>query len=124
MKIEYSSNNSGGEWWLKDKDWIALEAAGWSVPWGGLAYCGYEGDAKFCPKPRCAKGKCGGHPKFKSHTEMTKADRWLGALAREASKEFKSVDEAKADFERITGQDTEAEGCRCCGEPHYFSVVR
>ncbi len=27
-KIEYSSNNSGGDWWLKDEDWFALEKAG------------------------------------------------------------------------------------------------
>ena len=36
MEIEYSSNNSGGSWWLKDEDWKALEAAGW---WVGLAKC-------------------------------------------------------------------------------------
>jgi hypothetical protein len=33
MKIIYSSNNSGGRWWLKDDDWYALEAAGWIVNW-------------------------------------------------------------------------------------------
>lgn len=31
--IEYSSNNSGGSWWLSDEDWKALEAAGWDVEW-------------------------------------------------------------------------------------------
>ena len=24
MRVEYSSNNSGGEWWLADEDWLAL----------------------------------------------------------------------------------------------------
>ena len=33
MKVEYTSNNSGGVWWLKDKDWKALEDAGWDVDW-------------------------------------------------------------------------------------------
>ena len=31
MKIVYSSNNSGGSWWLSDEDWKKLEAAGWNV---------------------------------------------------------------------------------------------
>jgi len=32
-KVDYSSNNSGGSWWLSDKDWLALEEAGWEVEW-------------------------------------------------------------------------------------------
>lgn len=31
--IEYSSNNSGGSWWLNDQQWLALEKAGWNVHW-------------------------------------------------------------------------------------------
>lgn len=31
--IEYSSNNSGGDWWLTDQDWTNLEEAGWEVQW-------------------------------------------------------------------------------------------
>lgn len=31
--IEYISNNSGGDWWLSDDDWRALEAVGWRVEW-------------------------------------------------------------------------------------------
>ena len=31
--VEYDSNNSGGNWWLDDNDWKALEAAGWKVDW-------------------------------------------------------------------------------------------
>lgn len=31
--IEYSSNNSGGSFWLSNDDWLALEAAGWEVDW-------------------------------------------------------------------------------------------
>lgn len=33
MHVEYDSNNSGGNWWLTDGDWKALEAAGWEVKW-------------------------------------------------------------------------------------------
>jgi hypothetical protein len=33
MRVEYSSNNSGGNWWLSDEDWKALENAGWNVQW-------------------------------------------------------------------------------------------
>ena len=33
MQVIYSSNNSGGSWWLSDDQWRALEGAGWSVDW-------------------------------------------------------------------------------------------
>lgn len=33
MIVEYSSNNSGGDWWLSDDDWKNLESAGWKVKW-------------------------------------------------------------------------------------------
>lgn len=33
MKITYSSNNSGGGWWLSTEDWLNLEKAGWLVDW-------------------------------------------------------------------------------------------
>ena len=33
MRIEYRSNNSGGDWWLTDDDWKKLEVAGWEVVW-------------------------------------------------------------------------------------------
>lgn len=29
----YTSNNSGGDWWLSDRDWVALEKAGWHIYW-------------------------------------------------------------------------------------------
>ncbi len=94
MKIEYMSNNSGGDWWLKDKDWIALEKAGWEVAW-----------VKYTPNFLMKEGE----------------DRWLGALAKKASKEFASVYEAIQEFEKITKQDVSDEGCSCCGAPHCFS---
>jgi len=33
MKVEYSSNNSGGSWWVDDVGWYALEKAGWIIDW-------------------------------------------------------------------------------------------
>lgn len=94
MKVTYSSNNSGGDWWLKDKDWLALEEAGWSVDW--------KKDNEYSKKYLDADG------------------RWLGALATEASKEFDSRQSAIAEWEQITGQNVNDEGCHCCGQPHYF----
>jgi len=82
MYVTYSSNNSGGSWWLTDENWEALEAAGWRVRW--------------------------------------RMGRWLGALATEAYREAPSVEHAKAEWTDIVGMDPDAEGCRCCGEPHWF----
>lgn len=138
MKIEYSTNNSGGDWWLKDKDWKALEAAGWSVVWGGTYFCPKDGepDSPWNKRPRrsfeCIKvlspydvahktgPSCQGHQAFLSADEMTDADKWLGTLAKEASLECETPGDAMRSFERATGQDVTDEGCNCCGCPHYF----
>lgn len=93
MKVEYSSNNSGGDWWLEDADWFALEKAGWDVKW-------------FKDEPE------GGF--------RPKEERWLGGLAKEATKEFPDISTAIKEFEKITGEDTSEEGCNCCGAPHSF----
>lgn len=87
MKIKYNSNNSGGRWWLKDDDWRALEAAGWTVNW-----CKDD--------PRRAYG--GG----------LDADgvRWLGALAKNAEKDFETPAEAMQEFALVTGQNVSDEG--------------
>ena len=95
MLITYVSNNSGGSWWLKDEDWLALEKAGWRVAW----VCEEKGDVLGGPD---------------------KDGRWLGALAKEASKEFPSPGAAMQEFEEITGEGVSDEGCNCCGPPHSF----
>lgn len=87
---EYSSNNSGGAWWLSDDDWRKLEAAGWKVRW------------------------------VKDDPYYKGAERWLGALAMYASKAFSSEAAAVEEWESITGQDASDEGCNCCGQPHAF----
>jgi hypothetical protein len=33
IKVEYFSNNSGGDWWLEDHHWKALADNGWAVDW-------------------------------------------------------------------------------------------
>ena len=95
MLIEYSSNNSGGDWWLEDEDWHNLEEAGWKVKWVKDSGPDYWLDDNS-------------------------KDRWLGALAKEATKEFESIHAAKLEFWSITGQDPDEEGCSCCGPPHNF----
>ena len=37
-----------------------------------------------------------------------------------AYKQFPSLDAAIAEWESITGQDANEEGCSCCGQPHNF----
>lgn len=94
MTVTYSSNNSGGDWWLSDEDWIALEKAGWEIKW-------FKEDPYW--KDRLGEG-----------------DRWLGALASSAIRKGLSEDDAISEWERITGQDALDGGCSCCGEPHDF----
>lgn len=95
--VEYSSNNSGGDWWLKDEDWKALEAAGWVIHW-----------IKDAPDP---------------YTKKTE-ERWLGALAKEAHRVGLTMGQAIAEWERVTGQNSADLGCACCGAPHSFSRHR
>lgn len=95
MKVTYNSNNSGGRWWLKDEDWLALEASGWDVEWHAKK-----------PEGSIMRGNSEG--------------RWLGGLATGASKDFETLKEAISEFEEITGQDAMDEGCNCCGPPHRF----
>lgn len=100
-RIEYSSNNNGGSWWLEDKDWHSLEEAGWKVAW---------------------------HRKKRG--SISPGERFLGALATGASIEIKAEDARQAmgqairHFEEVTKKDASEEGCNCCGPPHGFTVER
>lgn len=123
MKVKYSSNNSGGGWWLKDKDWLALEKAGWHVEWGGTYYCNskysFNEKPEGKPEPHANSDDCHGHRKYDSFKELGD-ERWLGSAAKGASKDFKTVQEAIKEFEKVTKQDVSDEGCNCCGAPHSF----
>lgn len=92
MLIRYSSNNSGGGWWLNDEDWYALEKAGWNVKW----------------------------IKDQEDRLFIRNERFLGALATEATIECESIDVAIAKWEHATGQNSQDQGCSCCGPPHNF----
>lgn len=93
MNVRYRSNNSGGSWWLKDKDWTALEQAGWKVEWA----------------------------KDEPNRSFIKDGRYMGALAVAASFECETPGDAMRSFEAATGQNVSDEGCNCCGAPHPFS---
>lgn len=96
-KVKYSSNNSGGSWWLTDDDWFNLEKAGWEIDW----YKNKSDDLFMKPGN----------------------DRFLGVLASSATREGLSMRMAIAEWEDITHQDSQDEGCRCCGEPHSFYEI-
>lgn len=98
MLINYRSNNSGGRWWLTDDDWHKLEKAGWKVEWVAK-----EDHSSSLLSSFNVDG------------------RFLGALAKSASKEFETPGEAMREFEAITDQTVSDEGCNCCGAPHEFS---
>lgn len=126
MIVEYSSNNSGGSWWLSTEDWLALEKAGWTVNWGGEYFCNskYLSDAPKradAPRPCAPDTDCPGHREFESLDDMTEKDYWLGTPAKNATKDVGSVSEALREFEAVTGQSVTDEGCNCCGAPHSFS---
>lgn len=126
MIVSYSSNNSGGSWWLDDNQWRKLEEAGWRVEWGDPKYCHSRYNPKEPPIHE-SSNECDGHFPAASYAEAKKLEkqetkiRWLGALAKGASKEVESVREAIEDFERVTGLTASDEGCNCCGPPHSFS---
>ena len=92
MYTEYESNNSGGDWWLSDDDWRALEAAGWVVDW-----------------------------RNKSMSPLVENGRWLGALATSARRDGLSLRDAVEEREQITGKLSTDAGCPCCGPPHSFT---
>lgn len=98
LVIQYDSNNSGGGWWLTDEDWLALEAAGWEVRW-------YKNDPFFM--------------RFVDEFGVPR-ERFLGALAGSAIRRGLSKSDVIAEFEQITGQNSDAIGCECCGPPHRF----
>lgn len=90
--IEYSSNNSGGYWWLTDKDWEALEGAGWVVEW-------LKDDPNYVTDEN---------------------GEWLGTKALRAKRYDLPMEMVMAEFAMLTGQDLGDTGCSCCGEPHSF----
>lgn len=93
--VEYSSNNSGGYWWLEDEDWKALEAAGWEVEW-------------YADRPDVLTD------------QENPEGRFLGTLASRAKRYGVTLRHAVEEWEHITGESATDEGCPCCGAPHGF----
>lgn len=127
--IEYRSNNSGGSWWLQDKDWKALEDVGWEVEWGGLYFCRSKFKSLGPARPKYLAAECDdehgcpGHRAFESYEDAKAAGkkaRWLNALAKEAHRYGLTLGAAIKEFERVTSQNASALGCNCCGSPHSF----
>lgn len=46
---------------------------------------------------------------------------WLGAPAKVATKDFECEADAVGEWQDITKQNADEEGCNCCGQPHWFS---
>lgn len=119
--IEYSSNNSGGSWWLSDDNWRALEDAGWVVHWV------HDPD-----DPSHEHSEPPGKWAMEHHHGYTdpllpatsNGERWLGALAKSAAKVTDDPEAAIAEWERVTHQAASDEGCNCCGPPHSFTFYR
>jgi hypothetical protein len=128
MYVEYSSNNSGGHWWMKDEDWKALERAGWIVVWASLAY-------KYTPEGSHERDESGmpvlipvSESKDKLNVAMQTRDangvyRYMGALAKTAFKpNCNSLREAADEFDALTSCTATDAGCACCGQPHTFTL--
>jgi hypothetical protein len=94
--LRYSSNNSGGSWWLSDDDWKALEKDGWDVEW-------------------CADTET------LAATLADENGRFLGALAISATLSTNDPEDGVESWETVTGEDSTDQGCGCCGSPHSFS---
>lgn len=103
MIIEYSTNNSGGSYWLKAKDWKRLAEAGWKL----FGFDNFEYDAQ---------GKY-----VRDEDGLPKRKGSLPDNPHYAFKQFNTIQEALREFEELTGQDVSDEGCNCCGPPHSFN---
>ena len=117
--VEYSSNNSGGSWWMSDQNWLDLEKAGWIVMWARLKV-EYDGDD-------CKRDKDGipvTTPRTESNYMVKDQDgnyRYLGALTESAYRVGLSLEDAMDEWQKVTGMDPMASGCSCCGQPHDFT---
>lgn len=116
MYVEYRSNNSGGDWWLSDDDWKALERAGWVVRWETLDHEYTDGGREYARDDR-------GLPKLvpSQDTRFVRDGRFLGALARAAYRHGLPLMDAVSEWERVTGCTATDAGCPCCGAPHSFT---
>ena len=126
MIVEYESNNSDGDWWLTDENWLSLEVAGWVVAWGERYFChsSWEPAPAGKPEPHGLDERCGGHRRADSLKEtIEKSLTFLGAGATRATINVDSEATAIKLWEKATGLDAFAPGCACCGAPHRFNTI-
>lgn len=98
MKVKFSENNSGGDWWLNRAQYEALFSRGWR----------YEPSIYD----------------IENHYDVASSARrddvpygWRDNVIGN----FDSLRAAVESFEAATGEDFFAEGCPCCGAPFYMS---
>lgn len=125
MYVEYSANNSGGNWWLNDAQWKALEAGGWKVNWASQEFL-YEDGQNVREEDGTPKLVPIGEGNSLLGTSFAKLDanneyRYLGALAKYAYRVGLSLREAADEWEKLTGASSTDAGCACCGQPHTFT---
>lgn len=126
MYTEYSSNNSGGQWWLSDEDWYKLEKGGWIVAWKHLDYQYNENGSYVRNKdgtPKLVPFKDSNN-KYKVLRPVRGEDgqyRSFGALATTAYRIGLPLRQAALEWEQLTGHDSTDAGCNCCGQPHTFT---
>jgi len=113
IPVEYNANNSGGRDWLTDKDWKALQDAGWKL-FGFDDFAYRDGD--YIPDKD-------GLPSRKDEVPVDEQDESKPGDGSfdSAYKNFNNIQEAIKEFEELTGQDVTKEGCNCCGAPHNFT---
>lgn len=118
--IEYHTNNSGGDWWLSDKDWKNLEKAGWVVHW---YHDPKADDHVHDPVPNSSDLSHHTHSYGDDVLVPAKpsGDDFLGARATSAAKVTDDPDGAVEEFEILTNSTASDEGCNCCGPPHSFT---
>lgn len=117
--LRYSSNNSGGSWWLSTDDWRKLEEAGWVVHWNHA-----HDDPSHTHDPPINPNYFTHDHSYDDEHVLTKVEpsgeEWLGALAKSAAIETNDPEAAIAKWESVLGMSSTDEGCNCCGEPHNF----
>lgn len=102
------------------KDWQALEAAGWTVAW---IHNPDDPDHSHSELPDSGFDHTHGYSD-ELVPSVWNGKLWLGAAATHAAIETNEPDEAILMFERVTNQNIDNQGCRCCGPPHFLSFEK